>query len=135
VKRLFFYTYGFEFSRVWIHTTIISFSFSRYFSYVRLLCLTNAIRRFQVKSLSTGSPTLYSPLWPKGLIGHTSAETFPGFPREKCSKKIVFPGRHYFHLREHKKDKYYVYNNDQQHWLMNASHYGRRPSYFFFLMT
>lgn len=96
---------------------------------MRLLCLTNAIRRFQVKSLSTGSPTLYF-LWPEGLIGHTSAETFPGFRQEKCSKKIVFPGIDTFHLHEHEKDKYYVYNNDQQRWLMNASHYGMRPSHF-----
>lgn len=51
---------------------------------------------------------------------------------EKNVRRKLFSRVDTFHLCEHKKDKYYVYNNDQQHWLMNASHYGRRPSYIFF---
>lgn len=75
---------------------------------MRLLCLTNAIRRFEVKSLPTGSPPDITLPLTHGIDWTYFGETFPGFQREKCLEKIVFPGRHFPPPRT-RKGQLYIY--------------------------
>lgn len=105
------------------------FFYLPFFSYVRLLCLTNAIRRrIRVKSLSTQEVQHYTPSGPRDWLDILRQKWSGDFYKKNVRRKLFFRADT-FHLHEHKKDKFCEYN-DQQHRLMNVSHYERRPSYF-----
>lgn len=79
--------------------------FLLFFSCAVLLCLTNAIRRLKVKSLSTGSPTQhYTPSDPRDWLDILRRKRFRSF-NEKNVRGKLFSRANTFHLHEHEKDK------------------------------